>query len=307
MNPGKVVASNEIADDFRLSPAYSAEEPEETAFDFSTQGGFARAVEMCSGVGACRKVDSGTMCPSYMVTRDEEHSTRGRANALRLVMSGALPGGNTFDNPTLHDALDLCLQCKACKTECPSNVDMAKLKAEVLAPTISRAEAVPLGSLLMAYIYRLNPIGSATAGIANWTMRRPAFKWALERLAGIDRRRTLPEFDAANFRRWFRRPACRRFSRAGSKLGSVVLLDDCFTTSNNPRHRSRGGEGPRSLGLSGQARRAGLLRTTGDLEGAPSARQEPWRGPMSPEARRARPTRDADPGGRAELPAHARR
>jgi FAD/FMN-containing dehydrogenase/Fe-S oxidoreductase len=231
MNPGKVIASNEIADDFRLSPTYHSEEPEETAFDFSNQGGFARAVEMCSGVGACRKVGTGTMCPSYMVTRDEEHSTRGRANALRLVMAGELPGGDSFDNPTLIDALDLCLQCKACKTECPSNVDMAKLKAEVLHQQY-RGKAIPLGSLLMAYIYRLNPIGSATAPLANWTLRQPAFKWLLEKLAGIDRRRSLPEFDANNFRHWFRRHAVD--PRAG-RLGTVVLLDDCFTTYNNPQ------------------------------------------------------------------------
>ena len=94
MNPGKVVASNDVADHLRLSPEYHAIEPEETVLDFSAQGGFARATEMCSGVGACRKTGGGTMCPSYMVTRDEEHTTRGRANALRLVMSGDLPGGD---------------------------------------------------------------------------------------------------------------------------------------------------------------------------------------------------------------------
>ncbi|HEY2155755.1 MAG TPA: FAD-linked oxidase C-terminal domain-containing protein, partial [Isosphaeraceae bacterium] len=230
MNPGKVVASNDVADHLRLSPNYRAIEPEETVLDFSAQGGFARAAEMCSGVGACRKEGGGTMFPSYMVTRDEEHTTRGRANALRLVMSGALPGGGDLDNPVLHDALDLCLQCKACKTECPSNVDMAKLKAEVL-HQVHKGKGVPLGSLLLGNIFRLNPIGSATAPLANWTLRRPAFKWLLEKLAGIDRRRTLPEFDANNLRRWFRRH--EPDARAGTR-GSVVLLDDCFTTYNNP-------------------------------------------------------------------------
>jgi FAD/FMN-containing dehydrogenase/Fe-S oxidoreductase len=230
MNPGKVVASNDVADHLRLSPEYRAIEPEETVLDFSSQGGFARAAEMCSGVGACRKPGGGTMCPSYMVTREEEHTTRGRANALRLVMSGALPGLGDLDNPVLHEALDLCLQCKACKTECPSNVDMAKLKAEVLHQSY-RGKAIPLGSLLMAHIYKLNPIGSATAGLANWSLRQPAFKWLLEKLAGIDRRRTMPEFDANNLRRWFRRH--RPDPRAGSR-GTVILLDDCFTTYNTP-------------------------------------------------------------------------
>src|SRR4051794_7315042 len=130
MNPGKVVASPDVADDLRVGPDYHPYEPS-TVLDFSNQGGFARAVEMCSGVGACRKEGGGTMCPSYMVTRDEEHTTRGRANALRLVMSGALPADG-LANETLREALDLCLQCKACKSECPSNVDMAKLKAEFL-------------------------------------------------------------------------------------------------------------------------------------------------------------------------------
>ncbi len=230
MNPGKVVAANDVADHLRLSPNYHAIEPEETVLDFSAQGGFARAAEMCSGVGACRKEGGGTMCPSYMVTRDEEHTTRGRANALRLVMSGALPGGGDLGNPVLHDALDLCLQCKACKTECPSNVDMAKLKAEVLHQSF-RGRGVPLGSLLMGHIYRLNPIGSATTPLANWTLRQPAFKWLLEKVAGIDRRRTLPEFTANHLRKWFRRHTPD--SRSGSR-GVVVLLDDCFTTYNNP-------------------------------------------------------------------------
>jgi FAD/FMN-containing dehydrogenase/Fe-S oxidoreductase len=231
MNPGKVIATQEIAENFRISPTYHAVEPEVTELDFSAQGGFARATEMCSGVGACRKVGTGTMCPSYMITRDEEHSTRGRANALRLVMSGELSGGETLDNPTLKNALDLCLQCKACKTECPSNVDMAKLKAEVLYQS-HKGKAIPLGYLLMGYIYRLNPIGSAMAPLANWMQRQPLFKWLLEKLAGIDRRRTLPEFDANNLRSWFKRH--RADSRAG-KLGTVILLDDCFTTFNNPQ------------------------------------------------------------------------
>ena len=230
MNPGKVVASGDVADHLRLSPEYHAFEPEETVLDFSAQGGFARATEMCSGVGACRKTGGGTMCPSYMVTRDEEHTTRGRANALRLVLSGELPGGDSFDNPTLREALDLCLQCKACKTECPSNVDMAKLKAEVLHQSY-KGKAIPLGSLLMGYIYRLNPIGSATAPLANWSLHQGPFKWLLEKLAGIDRRRTLPEFDANHLRKWFRRH--RPDPRAGAR-GTVVLLDDCFTTYNNP-------------------------------------------------------------------------
>jgi Fe-S oxidoreductase len=184
---------------------------------------------MCSGVGACRKTSGGTMCPSYMVTLDEAHTTRGRANALRLVMTGELGEGG-WSNETLHDVLDLCLQCKACKSECPSNVDMAKLKAEVLYQRY-KGQPVPLGSLLLGHIHQLNPIGSAMAPLANWTLRLPAFKWLLEKLAGIERRRTLPTFAFNHFRKWFKRHTPD--PRAG-KLGKVVLLDDCFTTYNTP-------------------------------------------------------------------------
>ena len=141
--------------------------PLDTILDFSGQGGFAGAVEMCSGVGACRKTEGGTMCPSYMVTHDEMHTTRGRANLLRLVMTGELSSrGQGFDNEVLHEALDLCLQCKACKTECPSKVDMAKLKAEVLHQQYQNRPH-PLGHLLLGHIFRLNPIASATAPLAN--------------------------------------------------------------------------------------------------------------------------------------------
>lgn len=229
MNPGKVVAAPDPGESLRIGPEYHPVEPEETAFDFSGQGGFAGAVEMCSGVGACRKTTTGTMCPSYMVTLEEEHTTRGRANALRLAMTGALSGDGLHDE-TLHEALDLCLQCKACKTECPSSVDMAKLKAEVL-HQVYKGRPVPLGTLLLGHIHQLNPIGAATAPLANWTLRQPAFKWLLEQVAGIDRRRTLPTFATDHLRAWFRRH--KPDARAGDR-GMVVLLDDCFTTYNTP-------------------------------------------------------------------------
>ena len=229
MNPGKVVAEPDPGASLRIGPTYHAHEPDDVLFDFDAQGGFARAAEMCSGVGACRKNGGGTMCPSYMVTLDERHTTRARANALRLVLDGTLPADN-LDHPALREALDLCLQCKACKTECPSNVDMSKLKAEVLHQSY-KGKPIPLGTLLMAYIFRLNPIGSATAPLANAILRSPAFKWLLEKVAGIDRRRTLPTFAADHLRRWFRHHTPDR--RAGVR-GKVILLDDCFTTYNSP-------------------------------------------------------------------------
>lgn len=229
MNPGKVVADPDPGSALRLSPDYHAVEPLQTAFDFSSQGGFARAVEMCSGVGACRKNGGGTMCPSYMVTLDESQTTRARANTLRLVMDGKLKADGLASD-ALDEVMDLCLQCKACKTECPSNVDMSKLKAEYLYQKY-KTRPVPLASRLMGQIHRLNPIGSATAPLANATIRHPAFRWFMEKVAGIDRRRTLPTFEADHLRKWFRRHEVD--SRAGTR-GRVILLDDCFTTYNTP-------------------------------------------------------------------------
>ena len=230
MNPGKVVASPDPGESLRIGPSYHAIEPEHTAFDFSAQGGFARAVEMCSGVGACRKNGGGTMCPSYMVTLDEKDTTRARANTLRLVMSGAIPSDG-LASEALDASLDLCLSCKACKTECPSNVDMAKLKAESLYQKY-KGRPVPIGSLLMANIHHLSRVGSLTAPLANATIQSPAFRWLLEKVAGIDRRRTLPTFAFDDLRRWFRRH--QPDPRAGTR-GTVVLMDDCFTTHNNPQ------------------------------------------------------------------------
>ena len=159
------------------------------------------------------------------------HSTRGRANALRLVMSGDLPANGTgLANETLFEALDLCLQCKACKSECPSQVDMAKLKTEFLHQYYG-AGPRPLSHLLMGQIFRLNPIGSALAPLANATLHNRLFKWLLEKTAGIDRRRTLPTFVRDHFRKWFAR---HEPDPAAGRRGSVVLLDDCFTTYNNP-------------------------------------------------------------------------
>ncbi len=129
----------------RIGPEYRPIEPDATLLDFSGQGGFARAVEMCSGVGACRKTGTGTMCPSYMVTRDEDAHHPRPGQRLAAGHDRAPARRRRLANETLYEALDLCLQCKACKTECPSKVDMAKLKAEFLL-SILPGPPRPLGS-----------------------------------------------------------------------------------------------------------------------------------------------------------------
>lgn len=162
MNPGKKIDAPApwTPDILRHSPDYHTNlAPTITFFDFSHDHGFAGMVDMCSGQGVCRRQEPGVMCPSYRVTQDELHSTRGRANALRAAISGEL-GAEGFYSEELHDALDLCLECKACKNECPSIVDMAKLKYEFLAHYQAK-HGVPLRSRLFAHIASINKIGRA--------------------------------------------------------------------------------------------------------------------------------------------------
>jgi FAD/FMN-containing dehydrogenase/Fe-S oxidoreductase len=227
MNPGKIVDAPVMTESLKISPRYQTWQPE-TTLDFTGQGGFARAVEMCSGMGECRKKLDGTMCPSYMGTLDEEHSTRGRANALRSVLSGKVPK-EEFTGKRLHDVMDLCLECKACKAECPSNVDMAKLKYEFL-DHYHRVNGLPLRNRLFGGIERLNRIGSQFAPLSNWVVGSGWNRWLMEKLAGIDRRRPLPQFAAVTFEDWFdgRKP------EGDSAKGEVVLFHDTFNNFNTP-------------------------------------------------------------------------
>src|SRR5262249_1813963 len=146
----------------------------QTHYDFSREGGFATAVELCNGAGVCRKKNDGTMCPSYMVTMEDKHSTRGRANLMREILSGKLPA-HEFTGQELHDVLDLCLECKGCKAECPSNVDMAKLKYEFLAH-YNEAKGASLRSRMFANIHGFSRIASVAPSLANWSLRNPAIR-----------------------------------------------------------------------------------------------------------------------------------
>jgi Fe-S oxidoreductase/FAD/FMN-containing dehydrogenase len=227
LNPGNIVDAPPMTEHLRYGPDYRAWEPE-TLLDFSGQGGFAAAVEMCNGIGVCRKKLEGTMCPSYMATLDEEHSTRGRANALRAVLSGKVPASD-FTGRRLYQVLDLCLECKACKAECPANVDMAKLKYEFLRHYY-RAHGLPLRNRLFGRIHALARLGSALAPVSNWIARAAPNRWLMERVAGIDRRRPLPTFAAVPFTTWF-----RRHRREGSgERGPVLLFHDTFSTYQTP-------------------------------------------------------------------------
>lgn len=229
MNPGKVVGGPSPVENLRL---HADQQPLDvaTTFDFSRQGGFLTAAELCNGSAVCRKLNTGTMCPSFMATRDEEHSTRGRANALRLVLSGTLPPGE-LTGERLYQTYDLCLQCKGCKAECPSNVDVAKLKSEFLSHYYA-ARGAPLRVRAMAHVARLNRLGAALAPWSNLAARLPGAAWLGERLFGVDRRRPMPRFYGEHFRKWFdsRPPSGRAKPR-----GPIVLLDDCLNGYCEPQ------------------------------------------------------------------------
>lgn len=237
MNPGKVVDAQTMTENLRYqTPGYTEKTAVAEAaanYRYADQGGLKLAVEQCNGVGACRKLGSGTMCPSYMATRDEQHSTRGRANALRLAMSGQLGDDPVaaLGSDGVHDCLSLCLACKACKSECPNAVDMAKLKSDALQMRHDR-HGTPLGSKILG---RMPDAAKRWAGrsakIVNLASLIPGGRAVLERLTGIDRRRPLPSFADRNLQQRLRQlPAPAQ----PAQRGRVVLFDDTYANYFEP-------------------------------------------------------------------------
>jgi FAD/FMN-containing dehydrogenase/Fe-S oxidoreductase len=233
LNPGKIVDPLPLDSNLRFHPDYSLQEPA-TFFDWSQQEGFGRAVENCIGVGKCRKLDAGTMCPSYMVTLDEQHSTRGRANALREAMLGELlgEGGAGIGDPRLREALDLCLSCKACKRECPTGVDMARLKAEVLAAQRLQGGA-PLHHRMYAAIGRLSAMGAAAPWLGNGIARSGVGGWLIRAAGRIHPGRSLPTLAPESFRARFARSTPRPPEPGRGQR--VILLDDTFNNYQEPQ------------------------------------------------------------------------
>jgi Fe-S oxidoreductase len=190
-------------------------------------GGFARAVEMCNGAGVCRQRVTGTMCPSFMVTRDEAHSTRGRANALRAAMTGALPPGE-MTGPEMHAIMDLCISCKACKAECPSSVDMARLKTEFLA-RYHDVHGIPSRTRFFGHSAALNQLGSGRAApLAGFALRSSAGRRAQAWL-GLAPQRPLPLPARRPFRAWWAQYQISQPSPSG-----IILFVDPFTDALHP-------------------------------------------------------------------------
>jgi FAD/FMN-containing dehydrogenase/Fe-S oxidoreductase len=224
LNPNKIVRPLKMDDRslMRFKPGYDVNQPAKTALDWSEWGGFGGAVEMCNNNGTCRKLAGGTMCPSYRATRDEQHLTRGRANTLRLAISGQL-GADAFTSPEMKATMDLCVSCKGCKRDCPTGVDMARMKIEFLHHYYAR-HGLPLRERLIAHLPRYAPYASWLAPLLNLRDRIGAIARLSERLLGFSAERKLPKW---------RKPwkESRTPSRSEDVVGDgrdLVLFGDTF-------------------------------------------------------------------------------
>jgi FAD/FMN-containing dehydrogenase/Fe-S oxidoreductase len=232
MNPGKLIDAPPLTSHLRYQiPGYQekASEIEKKAlFHYREQGGLTLAVEQCNGVGACRKLGSGVMCPSFMATRNEKDSTRARANALRLAITGQLKDGIASDG--MQDVMGLCLGCKACKKECPNAVDVAKMKAEVLQKRYDQ-KGTPLGARIIGDLPGLaGHFTGVAAPMINWINNLPPMRKALEKIAGIDARRPLPAFANRSLKSLL---GDTRYS-GNSQRGEVALYIDSYTNAYEP-------------------------------------------------------------------------
>jgi FAD/FMN-containing dehydrogenase/Fe-S oxidoreductase len=223
-NPGKIVNALPMDQQLRYDPQATPKEGD-TVFDWSSTHGVLRAAEMCNGSGDCRKTQlaGGTMCPSYMATRDEKDTTRARANLLRHALTHS-PKENPFDDEGLKDVLDLCLSCKGCKKECPSTVDMAKLKAEFQQHYFD-ANGVPLRSRLIAHFVTTQRIASKVPWLWNAAFGCAPLRRLLNRLTGFHPKRTIPPLPKQTFAKWFAKHAPH--SSSGS-VGRVWFYNDEF-------------------------------------------------------------------------------
>jgi FAD/FMN-containing dehydrogenase/Fe-S oxidoreductase len=230
-NPGKIIDPPKMDDRtlFRFKPNYQPI-PLQTALDWSEWGGFSGAVEMCNNNGTCRKSNPGVMCPSYRVTGDEQHVTRGRANTLRLALSGQL-GADALVSDAMKETMQLCVGCKGCKRECPTGVDMAKMKIEFLYH-YNKRHGVSLKDRLIAYLPRYAPFASKLAGVMNLRDKVPGLAWLSERLLGFSAKRTLPQWRRDAFD-----VTASGIAADACPVGpAVVLFADTFNTYFEPEN-----------------------------------------------------------------------
>jgi len=229
-NPGKIVDTAVMNTSLRYKPGQKTKEIE-TIFDFSNDMGIIRSSEKCNGSGECRKSEiiGGTMCPSYMVTRDEKHSTRARANILREFLTNSAKK-NPFDHKEIYEAMELCLSCKACKSECPSSVDVTKLKAEFLQHYFDE-HGVPLRSRIIANISKLNYLGSYVPGLYNYLVKSGIQSRITSKMFGFTKHRKTPLLGEQRLEQWFDKN--NENNNPNFPNGRVFLFNDEFTRFND--------------------------------------------------------------------------
>jgi FAD/FMN-containing dehydrogenase/Fe-S oxidoreductase len=229
-NPGKITDAPSIKENLRVVPGSSVREIE-TFFDFTSEGGIIRATEKCNGSGDCRKTEiiGGTMCPSYMASKDENTTTRARANLLREFLTNSKKK-NPFDHKELYDILDLCLSCKACKSECPSSVDMAKLKSEFL-QHYHDANGISLRTRLIANIGRLNQLASMVPSLFNFVVSNRLISGLIKQIAGFAKERSIPFVYKMTLRKWAKNNLTA--ITPSNPKSAVNLFVDEFTNYND--------------------------------------------------------------------------
>ena len=227
-NPGKIVDTPSMNESLRYMPDYHTPEFN-TVFNFSKDQGILRAAEKCNGSGDCRKTElsAGTMCPSYQATREEKHSTRARANILREALSDPNQG-NPFLNPEIREVMELCNSCKGCKSECPSNVDMAKLKAEY-SYQLLKEKGASLKDKLFANIDKANRLGALAPRAYNALMKNSISSGIVKKIAGIAKERELPLLQKNTLSKWF----INHEQKGPFSKGKVYLFNDEFTNYND--------------------------------------------------------------------------
>ncbi len=232
-NPKKIVDTPSMNTGLRFEPNHRTPDVK-TVFDFSDTQGFVRAAELCNGSGDCRKthLSGGTMCPSYMATKNEKDTTRARANIIREIINNDAPG-TQFENEELKNILDLCLSCKACKSECPSNVDMAKLKAETMHQYYQK-NGVPFRAKMVAGFTKMSKMASLVPGLFNFAVRNPLIgKW-IKHVNGFAQERSIPTLHKTTLLAWYKKNQNNNFGcKEKSKTKKVYLFCDEFTNYND--------------------------------------------------------------------------